>query len=166
MSALIIRLARPTDADEIVRLTNQLGYDIGSPETADRIRRIVARDDQHFLVAVSDDRPIAWVHAAILEFVESEAFVIIGGLVVDKGYRRRGIARLLMTRVEEWARQRGCFVVRLNSSSTRLGAHRFYEQLGYENIKMQYSFIKALDGAPEANVKRFVPRVDASMDAD
>jgi GNAT superfamily N-acetyltransferase len=157
----MIRLARPTDADEIVRLTNQLGYDIGSPETADRIRRIVSRDDQHFLVAVIDDRPIAWVHAAIVEFVESEAFVIIGGLVVDKDYRRQGIARLLMSHVEQWARQRGCFVVRLSSSSTRLGAHRFYEQLGYENIKTQYSFIKALEGAPEANVKRFVPRVDA-----
>jgi GNAT superfamily N-acetyltransferase len=161
MAAYMIRLARPTDADEIVHLTNQLGYDIRSPETAERIRRIVSRDDQKFLVAVIDDRPIAWVHATILEVVESEAFVIIAGLVVDKNYRRQGIARLLMSHVEEWARQRECFIVRLTSSSTRTGAHRFYEQLGYENIKTQYSFVRALDGAPETNVKRFVPRVDA-----
>ena len=158
--ATLIRLARPGDADDIVRLTNQLGYDITQPETADRIRRIVSRDDQRFLVAVAENRPVAWVHAAILEFIESEAFVIIGGLVVDRNYRRQGIARLLMRQVEDWARERGCFIIRLTSSSTRTGAHRFYEQLGYENIKMQYAFAKALDGAAEMNVKRFVPRVE------
>jgi GNAT superfamily N-acetyltransferase len=157
----LIRLARPTDADDIVRLTNQLGYDIALPDTADRIRRIVSRDDQQFLVAVVEDRPIAWVHAAVVELVESAAFVIIAGLVVDKDYRRQGIARLLMERVEEWASRRGCFIIRLNSSSTRTGAHRFYEQLGYENIKTQYSFAKALDGAGEPALRRFVPRVEA-----
>ena len=159
--AIFIRPARPTDTDDIVRLTNQLGYDIALPETADRIRRIVSRDDQQFLVAVAEDRPIAWVHAAILELVESEAFVIIAGLVVDRDYRRQGVARLLMEHVEDWASRRGCFIIRLNSSSTRTGAHQFYEQLGYENIKTQYSFAKALNGAREPTLKRFVPRVNA-----
>jgi len=41
-----------------------------------------------------------------------------------------------------------------------LSAHRFYEDLGYTNIKTQYSFIKPLDPAASARVRMFVPRVD------
>ncbi len=155
-----IRHAQATDADEIVRLTNQLGYDLSTSDATERIRRIISREDQQFLVAVAGDRPIAWVHAAILELVESEAIVVIGGLVVDKSYRRQGIARTLMEHVETWAKSRGYFIIRLSSSSTRTAAHQFYERIGYRNIKTQYSFIKTLEGAGDTNLKRFVPRVD------
>ena len=64
------------------------------------------------------------------------------------------------TPAEVWARERGCSIVRLTSSSTRNAAHRFYEDLGYTNIKTQYSFIKALDPTAAARVRTFVPRVD------
>ena len=53
-------------------------------------------------------------------------------------------------------------MVRLASSSTRLAAHRFYEALGYTNIKTQFSFVKPLDAAAAARVHAFVPRVDVS----
>jgi hypothetical protein len=65
-----------------------------------------------------------------------------------------------MERAEAWARERGCSIVRLSSSATRNVAHRFYESLGYMNIKTQYSFIKPLDLAAAARVQAFVPRVD------
>ena len=39
-------------------------------------------------------------------------------------------------------------------------AHRFYEGLGYVNIKTQYSFAKPLNEAATARVRQFVPRVD------
>jgi len=51
-------------------------------------------------------------------------------------------------------------MVRLCSSAKRNVAHRFYEDLGYTNIKTQYSFIKQLDAAAAARVRTFVPRVD------
>jgi GNAT superfamily N-acetyltransferase len=67
--------------------------------------------------------------------VDAEAFVLIGGLVVDRNHRRLGIGRELMDRAEAWARERGCSMVRLTSSATRTAAHRFYEDLGYTHIK-------------------------------
>ncbi len=67
---------------------------------------------------------------------------------------------MLMEQIEEWAKARGCAIIRLSSSATRSGAHRFYEQLGYENIKTQYAFVKALDGARANDIRKFVPRVD------
>jgi GNAT superfamily N-acetyltransferase len=112
--------------------------------------------DQQFLVADLDDRPVGWVYTAISEYIEAEAFVVIGGLVVDKNHRRKGIGRRLMEEAEEWARKRGCSVVRLWSSSVRADAHRFYQALGYTNIKTQYSFIKSLDADLQDHVSQFV----------
>jgi GNAT superfamily N-acetyltransferase len=78
---------------------------------------------------------------------------------VNRLHRRKGIGRMLMLEAEEWARQRGCSFVRLWSSSVRTASHRFYQQLGYTNIKTQYSFIKSV-GATGQDVRTFVPRVD------
>jgi GNAT superfamily N-acetyltransferase len=100
------------------------------------------------------------VHLVFAEYVDAEAFVVIAGLVVDRHHRRLGIGRALMDRAEVWVRERGCSMVRLTSSATRNAAHRFYEHLGYTNIKTQYSFIKPLDPAAAARVRTFVPRVD------
>jgi len=67
---------------------------------------------------------------------------------------------LLMKHAEEWARQQGSEVVRLWSSASRTVAHRFYERLGYTNVKTQYSFVKPLDGASEDAVRAFIPRIE------
>ena len=107
-----------------------------------------------------DGGAVGWVHVVLAEYVDAEAFVVIGGLVVDRARRRLGIGRALMDRAETWARERGCSMVRLTSSAARKAAHRFYEDLGYTNIKTQYSFVKALDTAAAARAGRFVPRVD------
>lgn len=160
MSSVTIRAAHTSDAREIARLTTQLGYDLTEEAAADRLSRIVRRDDQQFFVADSGGRAIGWVHVVFAEYVDAEAFVLIGGLVVDKGHRRVGVGRALMDRAENWASERGCSMVRLTSSATRTAAHRFYESLGYTNIKTQYSFIKPLDPAAAARVSTFVPRVE------
>jgi GNAT superfamily N-acetyltransferase len=160
MAAITIRSARTLDAGEIARLTTQLGYDLTEANAADRLSRILVRDDQEFFVADLDDRIVGWVHVLRAEYVDAEAFVVIGGLVVDRNHRRLGIGRRLMDRAERWARERGCSMVRLASSSTRHAAHRFYEAIGYTNIKSQYSFVKPLEPAAAARVRTFVPRVD------
>ena len=94
---------------------------------------------------------------AISEYVESGTFVVIGGLVVDRHHRRKGIGTLLMARAQDWARQQGCSVIRLWSSSVRTASHRFYEDLGYTNIKTQYSFMKSVDPTGQETLRRFVP---------
>jgi hypothetical protein len=67
---------------------------------------------------------------------------------------------MLLRQMIDWARQQGCSIVRLWSSAARTHSHRFYERLGYTNIKTQYSFIKSLDAAGHQDVKWFVPRVE------
>jgi GNAT superfamily N-acetyltransferase len=160
MPPVTIRAARAADAREIAQLTTQLGYDLTEADAADRLSRVLLRDDQQLFVADVGGRAVGWVHVVWTEYIDVEAFVLIGGLVVNRSHRRLGIGRALMDRAEVWAKERGCSVVRLTSSATRTAAHRFYEDLGYTNIKTQYSFIKPLDPAAAGRVRKFVPRVD------
>ncbi len=155
-----VRIARLSDAEDIARLTAQLGYEIDAPTVAARLSRILARQDQQFMVAELEDRLVGWVHASVWEYVETGAFVVIGGLVVDRSLRRKGIGHTLLAKAEEWAVGQGCSVVRLWSSVARTEAHRFYEQLGYSNIKSQYSFVKSVDPAGRSDFGGFIPRLD------
>jgi GNAT superfamily N-acetyltransferase len=152
-----IRKARESDASEITRLTAELGYGVEPAVASDRLSRILARLDQRFFIADLEGQPVGWLHVANAEFLEAGRFAWIAGLVVSEHHRRKGIGRLLMARAEEWAREQGCPMVRLWSSSSRTGAHKFYERLGYTNIKTQYSFAKSLDattsGQPGADAR-------------
>ena len=154
-----IRAARPADAEAIAALAKQLGYTAEVSAVADRLSRVLPRPDQQFLVADRDGTAVGWIHMLIVEYVEAEAFVVIGGLVVDRDHRKQGIGRRLLAHAESWAAQHGCSVVRLSSTVQRLEAHMFYERAGYTKIKRQYSFAKAVGTAGPEAVRAFIPDV-------
>ena len=154
------RPARIADAPEIATLTVQLGYDATVDQVTERLERLLARRDMCVFVAEEAGRVVGWVHVQIAEYVESEPLAVIGGLVVDRTRRRRGIGAALMADAEAWARSRGCGLMRLWSTTTRAPAHRFYASLGYTHVKTQYSFVKVLDSGAAAAAQRLVPRVD------
>ena len=158
--AISIRLARMSDVERIRDLTSQLGYEVDVSTVAARLSSILLRSDQRFVVAELGGPVQGWLHAVISEFIETERFVTIGGLVVDKSHRMKGIGRRLMEDAEGWAGEQGCSIVRLWSSTTRTTSHEFYRVLGFTNIKTQYSFIKFLDPIQQRDVRKFVPTVD------
>ena len=155
-----VRRALISDADDVARLTVELGYDADGESIARRLSRLLSRTDQEFFVADHEGRVVGWVHVFISEYVELDPFAVIGGLVVGRAYRRRGIGRLLMNHAEKWAKENGCSIVRLWSTISRTGAHEFYQELGYAKVKTQHSFAKSLDEGGIDGLNRFVPRVD------
>jgi GNAT superfamily N-acetyltransferase len=154
------RTATVHDAPAIAALVTQLGYEAAPHEVSERLARLLVRPAQRFIVAERDGRLLGWVHVEVAEFIDSAPYAHIAGLVVDRSYRRQGIGAALMAEAEAFAREHGCAVVRLRSSATRTRAHRFYEDLGYANVKTQYSFVKALDARGDEAARRLVPRVD------
>lgn len=156
---LSIRAAQISDARAISELTTQLGYDVPPSTVAERLARLVGRSDQQFLVAEMHDDVVGWVHVVTIEYIETGAFGVVGGLVVDRGHRKHGVGRALMARAEEWVRGQGCSIMRLWSSAMRTEAHRFYEHLGYANVKTQYTFVKPLDSEARDAIRGFVPRI-------
>jgi len=101
------RLARQEDAPAVAALVGQLGYDAAPRDVADRLVRLLARPGQRFIVAEADGRLLGWVHVELADYVDSETYAQIAGLVVDRAHRRQGIGAALMAEAEAWRDSRG-----------------------------------------------------------
>lgn len=144
-SSITIRSARLSDAPRLAPLAGQLSYASVPDQVAARLRDILS--DPHHAVFVAEDKNGAlagYADVFVLRTAASNPRAEIAGLVVDEAVRSKGIGRLLMERVESWAREQGCAEASLRSNVIRDRAHRFYENLGYRVNKTQKSFRKLL----------------------
>jgi GNAT superfamily N-acetyltransferase len=139
-----IRPMETGDAAEISRLCDALGYPNTSDAVARRFSLLSSSTRDVVFVALNGGAVVGWAHAFLSVLLETDPFVEIGGIVVAEAARRRGAGRLLMSAAEQWAVSHGCVEVRLRSNVLRDGAHRFYESLGYQRLKTQYTFAKRI----------------------
>ena len=139
----LTREAKVEDSKSIADLSHQLGYPATTEETIMRLRAIISSGDNCVFVACHENIVVGWVHAFYGLRLESPSFVEIGGLVVDAGFRNKGLGRLLVNRVLEWAKLKGIERIRVRSNVVRTETHRFYQVLGFKEIKEQKVF--ALD---------------------
>jgi GNAT superfamily N-acetyltransferase len=133
------------DAKEIARLAGQLGYPVDEA-TMERRLAVILKDRTHavFVAEAEAGVLLGWIDAYLLQSVESEFSVEVAGLVVDEAQRRRGIGKALLAQTEEWGRARQAARVTVRCNTKRLESHRFYETLGYQNVKTQITFRRAL----------------------
>jgi len=140
-----IRPATEADVGPMAELTTQLGYPVDPQTLGERLAQVRLRNSDAVLVAVDEhDRPIAWVHISLLALLEASDLAAINGLVVDERRRSGGIGASLVEAAERWARDRGATAILVRSRSTRVRAHRFYERLGYLEVKRSHVFEKPL----------------------
>ncbi|MGL5352471.1 MAG: GNAT family N-acetyltransferase [Clostridium sp.] len=62
---------------------------------------------------------------------ECRPFMVIENVVVSDNYRRMGIGKVLMDKINEVAIQKDCTFIMLISRIHRKGAHKFYESVGF-----------------------------------
>ena len=139
-----IRPMTAGDCMAVARLTNQLGYPVDRDEIADRYVAIAANDQHAVLVADEGGDAIGWVHVARHLVLEARDQAVIHGLVVDEAHRSTGLGAELVAAAEEWARRHGATSILVRSRSTRRCAHRFYERLGFVEVKRSHVFEKPL----------------------
>ena len=143
---ITVRRAAPEDAPAIQRLNKEgLGYDYPLEKTRALLDTLCGRTDQCILVAELDgERVIGYVHLEDYQTLYFDPMKNVLGIAVLPAFRRTGVATKLLTAGEQWARETGAAGIRLNSGSTREGAHAFYEQMGYVSSKLQKHFLKTL----------------------
>lgn len=132
VGSLKIRDARREDGPALVRLVGQLGYPTTVDALARRLSRLAASAADRLVVAELEGQIVglASVHVSLaLEYDEPAAK--LSAIVVDQGYRRRGIGEALVTAMEEEASRRGCRLIFLTTAERRGDAHAFYRRLGY-----------------------------------
>src|SRR5579872_173967 len=98
-----IRLAEPGDAHSIAELSAQWGYDSPFEKIKRLLDQILHHNDHVVFVLFHENQMAGWIHGIYSLRVESDPFVEIGGLVVDKDFRRQGLGKLLIDRIIEWS---------------------------------------------------------------
>ena len=141
--AVTVRAMEARDADVVAVLTAQLGYQ-RTPEEVLAWLRAADGGCQVAFVAEMAGEVVGWIEVSLERRLQSDAFGLIGGLVVKEGCRGAGIGRRLCEQAEEWSEGRGVKKIRVTSRSTREDAHRFYLRDGYEQTKVSMVFEKVL----------------------
>ena len=138
---LVIRDARPRDAEALAALIVALGYEVTPADVKKRLA-ILAKAGQHILLA---DRGgvIGALTTSITQVLHRPRPVgRISMMVVAESERGKGIGAALVAEAEARLRADGCGLVEVTSNAKRLRAHAFYERLGYE--RTSYRFAKQL----------------------
>ncbi len=138
-----IREARRTDAEILAKLSGELGYPATSKEIAARLDKLFASSDNGIYVAELGF-VVGWIHVAVIQTLESSAYVEMCGLVVAENHRGAGIGRLLVTAAEQWARDKGYSRLRVRTNIVREQTKKFYRELGFQTRKTQEVFEKIL----------------------
>ncbi len=143
MPHVTIRRAHRDDAESIHtlyrELVNNASVSVSSEHLAD-----VARDERTALFVAEAGRNVVGtvlISLCLDVMFESQPFAIVENIIVASSHRQLGIGVLLMKAVESYCQKAHCSKIMLLSSTERLGAHRFFENLGYAGSKKK-GFVK------------------------
>ena len=145
----MLRALKATDVASIYEINKEaLGYDFSPEETASQLAKL-SQDPHHFLLGFEEPTIhdlLGYVHAEVYESLYSKPGFNILALAVLPQTQCKGIGKTLLQGLEREAEKRGYKFIRLNSADHRIGAHAFYEKVGYTCDKMQKRFIKVIKG--------------------
>ena len=145
----MLRDLKAADVEAVCVINKEaLGYTFSPEETASQLAKL-SQNPHHFLIGYEDDTShelVGYIHAEVYESLYSKAGFNILALAVLPQSQGRGFGRDLLEGLEKETKRRGYEFIRLNSADHRLGAHAFYERVGYTCDKVQKRFIKLLKG--------------------
>jgi len=138
---LVLRDARPRDAETIAALIGSLGYEATAAEVRRRSAALIKAGQQ---IVVAEKGEVIGVLTTSTTIVLHRPKPVgrISMLVVAEAARGAGIGAALVAEAEKRLAAKGCGLVEVTSNRKRVRAHAFYERLGYE--RTSFRFGKAL----------------------
>ena len=149
-----MRLARPSDLQELARLLAALWPESPVEEHARELELILAGKAPGTLplvIFVAEDK-----NGSLVGFLEcglrshadscnpSRPVGYVEGWYVVEGYRQRGIGKSLLAVAEEWARGQGCVEMASDAVIDNMLSQNVHQRLGFEVVERSVLFRKAL----------------------
>ncbi|MCB9209463.1 MAG: GNAT family N-acetyltransferase [Ignavibacteriales bacterium] len=133
---LKIREAEQKDINAIDLLTKELGYDLNPSEVKIKLKNFKRNPNEKIFVAELEN-VVGWMHASIVEPLESDRFVEIRGIIVNYNFRKKGIGCKLIKTAENWGKEVGCIKIRIRTNITRNETRKYYKNLSFISKKIQ-----------------------------
>jgi aminoglycoside 6'-N-acetyltransferase I len=130
----------------LLPLVLELWPDCDYEEEYEYFHELIDSDTQTCFLAKEKDHYVAFIQLAIrndyVEGADELPVAYVEGIYVKPGYQKQGIARSLIERAEQWARQKG---LKQLASDTELSNHAsiaFHKSLGFIEAGRIVCFIK------------------------
>lgn len=130
-----ISYIKRNDLEDLAKLYEQFWGDKSNIEKMDKTFSRMEKNGNYILLGLKIDYNLAGsVMGVICEelYGECQPFMVVEDVIVDKNYRRKGVGRMLMQKLEEIARERNCANIIFVTEAEREDAHHFYSSLGYK----------------------------------
>lgn len=139
---LVIREARPGDAEPAAALIRALGYEVGAADIRKRLAALKKAGDGALAAVQGELAGLITLHVTpVLHRPRPVGRITL--LVVAEDMRGRGIGAALVAAAERRLAAKGCGLVEVTSNRKRLRAHAFYEKLGYERTSHRFARLLA-----------------------
>ncbi len=137
---ILVREMLEEDAEQVNSLSAQLGYPLSIDQTLENIRNVLKSKKHAAFVALNENQIVGWIGAAQIIMIEVMPHCEINGLIIDDEFRGRGIGKLLVQKVTQWAKENRNDKLALHCNVKRTRTHLFYEHLGFKEMKQQKYF--------------------------
>ena len=137
---ILLREVQPDDAEQVVLLSKQLGYEISLNAVKGNIEILNNENGNKVFVAEYEQAVIGWIGVAYVLIIQSLPFCEVRGLVVDEQFRNKNIGKLLVEKASGWCKEKTCTTLRVRCNVKRESIHSFYRHFGFTEKKDQKIF--------------------------
>ena len=134
--------------NEVVPLALELWPHHTAEELAGEFAAIISRGDAAVFLAEEDGAAVGFAQCQLrYDYVEGTSASPVGyleGIFVSEPYRKKGIARRLLTACEGWAKEKGCTEFASDCELTNTQSLRFHQSIGFEEANRIICFTKKL----------------------
>lgn len=116
----------------------------GPAREQDYYSELIDNENDGLFVAEKGAELVGFVHVIVrdtppIPIVLPRRYAVVDSIVVKSGFQKRGIGRMLMDKMQEWAIAKGATSIELNVYEFNETAISFYERLGYQTISRKMS---------------------------
>ena len=138
---LIVRKVQEKDLDGLDQVMLVISDRAGDRETVKTLLRKIDGDPQKYLL-VAEDKDTGTLCGSLLGVVFEDIcdscrpILLVENVAVLEDYQGKGVGRRMFQEIEAWDKHVwNCQYEILVSGMNRTGAHKFYQALGFEEVK-------------------------------
>lgn len=137
---IMIRKATVDDIPGLDKVMQVISDGPGDKEKMAQLIRKISQDEQKYLL-VAIDRENNEIVGSLLGVVfedicgDCRPILLVENVAVLDKCQGNGVGRRMFEEIESWGRKMDCHYEMLVSGMNRVGAHKFYERIGFEQVK-------------------------------
>lgn len=149
----MIRKADISDLNILTGLALKLWPDHDRAELEAHLAQIISSPEAAFFLAVEESRTAGFAQCQLrrdyVEGTETSPVGYLEGIFIEETFRRRGLAKQLLSACESWAGEQGCREFASDCELTNGESLFFYLALGFEEANRIICFTKKIgEGTP------------------